>query len=108
MPFPSLLLGLRYEDFSRKNSLHFGFFLSESWGRGGLLEAGTSQRAKKERPFNGETKNAGVYANIECMVSEGSVESVERMQNSGNGDGSGPIADLYIDESLGGCWTRWA
>ena len=55
-----------------------------------------------------KTKNAGVCADIECMVSEGSVESVKRMQNSGNGDGSGPIAHLHGDESLGGCCTRLA
>lgn len=55
-----------------------------------------------------ETKKTGVCASIECMVSEGSVESVEGVQNSGDGDPSGFTADLYGDESLGGYETIWA
>lgn len=41
---------------------------------------------------------------MEYAVPESSVESTERVENSG--DGSGFIAGLYRDENLGGCRAR--
>lgn len=74
-------------------------------GRRGLLEVGTFQSAE-DRPFYEETKKAEVCVSIDCAVPEGSMGSVERVQNSADHDGSGFTADLYGNESLDGCRTR--
>lgn len=102
MPLPSLLLDLRFEDFSRKNSLHLGFFSVNLGGGEVFWKLVLLSQSAKDRPFYKETRKTGVSASVECMVSEGSVESVEGVQNGGDGYGSGFTADLYGDESLGG------
>lgn len=59
-------------------------------------------QSAEEKPFCEETEKVKESVSFKWMV----LESSESVENIAGGDGSGFIADLCGEESLGGCGTR--